>query len=214
MKNENREMKKENLKKMRKIMMALTAVLLLASPLGRLAAQPSGSPSALLAAIAQAQRPAEGETYEYTFRQTKHSPLLAADAVSTGSMTLSGTRSMQWRYSSPQEMTLGVSGDTIYTVVGRKRQPLSGTAARMSRGIVGMIAGLTDGASLTDERQFATTIETEQSVYRVQLVPKRRDMKRMMQRAVLVFDRRTLGIKSVRLIEADDSYTQIDFKRQ
>ena len=197
---------------MKQILIALTAVFMLAAPAA--GQTPAAGDARLLAAIAQAQQPAEGETCEYTFRQTKHSPLLATDAVSTGSMTLRGNRSMEWRYTSPQEMTLGVSGDTIYTLVDGKRQPLSGAAARMSRGIAGMIAGLTDGASLTDERQFATTLEVDASCYRVQLVPKRRDMKRMMERAELVFDRGSMAVKSVKLIENAQSYTLIEFKKR
>ena len=39
-------------------------------------------------------------------------------------------------------------------------------------------------------------------------------MRRMMQRAELTFDRKSMCIKSVRLIEKDDGYTQIDFTRQ
>ncbi|MBP5341513.1 MAG: outer membrane lipoprotein carrier protein LolA [Bacteroidales bacterium] len=168
--------------------------------------------SEVLTAIAAAQQPKPGKTLNYSFRQTKHSRLLAEDAVSKGNLTL-GDRTMQWRYTEPNDFTLVVEGDSIYTVVGGKRSSFSGNADRMTRGLAQMMMQMTDGTSLADERVFETVLTEESSCYRALLTPKRRDMRRMMQQAELTFDRKSMCIKSVRLVEKD-GYTQIDFTRQ
>ena len=168
----------------------------------------------VLTAIAAAQQPKPGKTLNYTFVQTKHSPLLAQDAVSKGKLTLGNDRTMRWQYVEPQAFALVVEGDSIYTITGSKRNSLSGASGKMTRGLAQMMMQMTDGASLTNDKLFETTLTEEAGSYRATLVPKRRDMKRMMQRAVLTFDHKTLRIKSVRLMEKDDSYTQIDFTLQ
>lgn len=168
----------------------------------------------VLTAIAAAQQPKPGKTLAYTFVQTKHSPLLAQDAVSKGNLTLGSDRTMRWQYTDPQAFALVVEGDSIYTMTGGKRNSLSGASGKMTRGLAQMMMQMTDGASLTNDKLFETTLTEETGSYRATLVPKRRDMKRMMQQAVLTFDRKTLRIKSVRLKEKDDSYTQIDFTLQ
>ncbi len=134
--------------------------------------------------------------------------------MSKGNLTLGSDRTMRWQYTEPQTFALVVEGDSIYTVVGGKRNSLSGASGKMTRGLAQMMMQMTDGASLTNDKLFETTLTEESGFYRATLVPKRRDMKRMMQQAVLTFDHKTLRIKSVRLIEKDNSYTQIDFTQQ
>lgn len=168
----------------------------------------------ILSAIAEAQQPQPGKTLNYSFVQTKHSPLLAADAVMKGHLTLGSDRTMQWQYTDPKTFTLAVEGDSIYTVSDGKRQSLSGANGKMTRGLAQMMMQMTDGASLVNDKLFDTELTEEGATYRATMTPKRRDMRRMMQRAVLVFDHKTLRIKSVRLIENNDSYTQIDFTLQ
>lgn len=202
------------MKRTRHILLTLLAIAITVAATAQ--SQPIGGTqrAEVLAAIAAAQQPKAGKTLNYTFVQTKHSPLLAQDAVSKGSLVLGSNRTMRWQYTEPQAFALVVEGDSIYTIAGGKRNSLSGASGKMTRGLAQMMMQMTDGASLTDEKMFETTLAEEGGTYHVTLVPKRRDMKRMMQQALLTFDHKTLRIKSVRLVEKDDSYTHIDFTQQ
>ena len=193
---------------------ALAALMAVGLVLPACAQTPVANSAAVLEQIARVQQPGAGATLKYSFRQTKHSPLLAVDAVSKGNLTLGSNHTMHWQYTEPQAFSLIVEGDSIYTVSGGKRTPLSGAGGKMTRGLAQMMMQMTDGASLTDSKLFETSLMEDAGTYYVTLVPKRRDMKRMMQRAELTFDHKSLCIKSVRLIEKADSYTQIDFTRQ
>lgn len=202
------------MKRTRHILLTLLIVALSLATQAQTAAITGAQRVDILSAIAAAQQPKAGKTLAYTFVQTKHSPLLAQDAVSKGNLTLGSGRSMRWQYTEPQAFSLVVEGDSIYTIANGKRNSLSGASGKMTRGLAQMMMQMTDGASLTNEKMFETTVADESITYRVVLVPKRRDMKRMMQQAVLTFDHKTLRIKGVRLIEDKDSYTQIDFTQQ
>ena len=193
---------------------ALAALMAVGLMLPAVAQTPVANSAAVLEQIARAQQPNHGKTLAYTFVQTKHSPLLAQDAVSKGNLTLGSDHTMRWQYTEPQEFALVVEGDSIYTIAGGKRNSLSGASGKMTRGLAQMMMQMTDGASLTNDKLFDTEISAEGTIYRVKMTPKRRDMKRMMQHAILTFDNKTLRIKSVRMIEKDDSYTQIEFKLQ
>ncbi len=202
------------MKRTRHILITLLTVAISLATQAQTTAITGAQRAKVLSAIAAAQQPKAGKTLAYTFVQTKHSPLLAQDAVSKGNLTLGSNRTMRWQYTEQQAFALVVEGDSIYTVVGGKRNSLSGASGKMTRGLAQMMMQMTDGASLTDDKMFETTLAEESDTYRVTLVPKRRDMKRMMQQALLTFDHKTLRIKSVRLVEKDDSYTQIDFTQQ
>lgn len=189
-------------------------LILLATAIPLQAQTPLADPSAVLTRIAEAQRPPQGKRLSYAFRQTKHSPLLAEDAVSHGMLALGPGRSMRWQYTAPTPLTIAIEGDSIYTIHDGRRDNLSGAAGRMTRGLALTMMQLADGGGLTDDKMFDTRLTEDATTYHATMTPKRRDMKRIMQRAELVFDRHTLGIKSVRLVEANDSYTQIDFTKQ
>ena len=200
------------MKRTRYILVALLCTLLSVAAHAQSTAITGARRAEVLSAIAAAQQPEAGKTLKYTFVQTKHSPLLAQDAVSKGDLTLVGDRTMRWQYTEPQAFLLAVEGDSIYTVADGKRHSLSGASGKMTRGLSQMMMQMTDGASIVNDKLFDATLSEEGGSYSVALVPKRRDMKRMMQQAVLTFDRKTLRIKSVRLIEKEDSYTEIVFK--
>ena len=202
------------MKRTRHILITLLTVAISLATQAQTTAITGAQRAKVLSAIAAAQQPKAGKTLAYTFVQTKHSPLLAQDAVSKGNLTLGSDRTMRWQYTEPQAFSLIVDGDSIYTVVGGKRNSLSGVSGKMTRGLAQMMMQMTDGASLSNDKLFETELADEGATYRATMTPKRRDMKRMMQQAVLTFDHKTLRIKSVRLIENNDSYTQIDFKLQ
>lgn len=175
------------------------------------AQSPVADRDAVLARIAAAQRPQQGKPLTYAFTQTKHSPMLAQDAVSHGTLTLIGERQMRWQYSDPTDLALIVDGDSIYTVSAGKRKSLSGVAGAATRGMAQTMMTLASGNALADEKLFAVELTEEPSVYRAVLTPKRRDMRRMMQQVIVTFDKKSCRVNTVRLMEKNNSYTLIEF---
>lgn len=176
-----------------------------------MAQSPVADRDAVLARIVAAQKPQAGKTQTYVFTQTKHSPMLAQDAVSHGTLTLVGERRMRWHYSDPTDLALVVDGDSIYTETAGQRRSLSGAAGAATRGIAQTMMTLASGDGLANEKLFAVELTEDASCYHAVLTPKRRDMRRMMQQVEVVFHKKDCRIKSVKLIEKNDSYTLIEF---
>ena len=176
------------------------------------AQSPVADRDAVLARIAAAQKPQPGKSQTYAFTQTKHSPMLAQDAVSHGVLTLSGERQMRWQYRDPTDLALVVDGDSIYTVSAGVRKALSGAAGAATRGMAQTMMTLASGNALADEKLFAVELTEEPSAYRAVLTPKRRDMRRMMQQVIVTFDKKSYRVNTVRLMAKKDSYTLIEFR--
>lgn len=176
------------------------------------AQNPVADRDAVLARIVAAQKPQQGKTQTYSFTQTKHSPMLAQDAVSHGTLTLSGERQMRWQYTNPTDFALVVNGDSIYTESAGKRSSLSGASGAAMRGMAQTMMTLASGNALSDEKLFTVELTEEPNAYRAVLTPKRRDMRRMMQQVVVTFDKKSYRVSTVRLMEKQDSYTLIEFR--
>ena len=168
----------------------------------------------ILAAIAQAQKQNASTRQSFTFRQTKHSPMLAADAVSNGRMIVGPGKKLVWQYTTPKAFSLIVDGDSTYTETDGVRVPLAGNNGRITRRMSSMMMGLAEGKSLLDNKQFSSTLNETPSDYIVTLTPQRRDMRRIMQHITLTFDKKTLDISSVNIEEGKDSFTLIVFEKE
>ena len=177
-----------------------------------MAQSPVADREAVLTRIVAAQKPQAGKTQTYAFTQTKHTPMLAQDAVSHGTLTLVGEHRMRWHYSDPTDLALVVEGDTIYTEADGQRCQLSGAAGAATRGMAQTMMALASGNGIADEKLFAVELTEDATSYQALLTPKRRDMRRMMQQVYVVFNKKDCRVKSVKLVEKGDSYTLIEFR--
>jgi len=157
--------------------------------------------------VTDAQKKLYGTTLDFV--QTKHSPLLKEDAVSHGTLTIYGDNNIRWQYTEPTDLAFVVNGDSTYTISNGKRNDLSGSSGRMTRGIAQLISALATGDELFNDKIFDCVIDNDKC--QITLTPKRRDMKRLMQSIMLSFDKQTYIIQSVRIFEKQDSNTLIVF---
>ena len=175
------------------------------------AQSPVADRNAVLARILAAQNPQAGKSIKYTFTQTKHSPLLAQDAVSHGNVTLTGERYLRWHYTEPRNHAIIVDGDSIYAETDGKKHTLAGPAGSIMRNMTNTMMSLTSGTGLADEKVFSVELTEDASAYHATLTPKRRDLRRMMQQVLVDFDKKSCRVRNVKLIEKHNSYTVIEF---
>lgn len=175
------------------------------------AQKPVANREAVLTRIVAAQNPQAGKSIKYTFTQTKHSPLLAQDAVSHGNVTLTGERYLRWHYTDPRNHAIIVDGDSIYAETDGKKHSLAGPAGSIMRNMTNTMMALTKGNSLADEKVFSVELTEDANNYHATLTPKRRDLRRMMQHVIVDFDKKSCRVLKVKLIEKHNSYTVIEF---
>lgn len=175
------------------------------------AQQPKDS---ILAVIAEVQKHNVVKQKTYQFRQTKHTPMFFSDVVSNGKLIYGPANNLVWQYTDPQKYSMIVTGDSIYTESHGRRIPLSGNNGRIARRITKLMMGLAEGNSLLDGRQFSTALSITANTYVVTLKPQSREMRSMMQRLYLTFDKNTKDILAVKIEENDENFTLIEFSRQ
>ena len=195
---------------MKKILVVLLAFTL-ALPV---MAQEDAKSSSVLTSIAQTQRQNAAKAQKYHFKQTKHSPMLVGDAVRTGYMVVGPQKHMEWHYTDTADFALIMEGEKCFMLKDGKKSPVKGRSGRMASRLAAMMMELADGGGLMDGKQFESSLAETSAAWVVTLDPRKRDLKRVMQKVVLTFDKQTLRIQSVKIVEDKDSFTQIDFEKK
>ena len=184
---------------------------------------------ALLATSAWAQKPlteaesqkvmavlteaaASMHTLQCRFVQEKTSSMLAEPSVAEGTMHFAAPDQLRWEYTSPYAFALVVDGDRIVKVTDGKTEVLDGKSSRMYQGMVGLIMGSATGKKLFDTTVFDIALYDDDTFWRADMTPKRRDMKRMFSQLVFRFDKKTNGISRVEFKDAGGDVTSIRFE--
>ena len=152
------------------------------------------------------------QSMQCRFVQEKTSTMLAEPSVAQGTMHYAAPDRMRWEYTTPYAFALVVNGDRIVKVTDGKAEVLEGNAGRMYQGMVGLIMGSASGKKLFDTTVFDITLYDDNSFWRADMIPKRRDMKRMFNQLVFRFDKKTNGISRVEFVEAGGGTTSIQFE--
>ena len=152
------------------------------------------------------------QTLQCRFVQEKTSSMLAEPSVSEGTMHFASPDKMRWEYTAPYAFALVVNGDRIVKVTDGKAEVLDGKTGRMYQGIVDIIMGSASGKKLFDTSVFDVVMYDDDTFWRAEMTPKRRDMKRMFSQLVFRFDKKTKGISRVEFKDAGGDVTSIRFE--
>ena len=151
-------------------------------------------------------------TLQCRFVQEKTSSMLAEPSVAEGTMHFAAPDQLRWEYTSPYAFALVVDGDRIVKVTDGKVEALDGKSSRMYQGMVGLIMGSATGKKLFDPTVFDIALYDDDTYWRADMTPKRRDMKRMFSQLVFRFDKKTNGISRVEFKDAGGDVTSIRFE--
>ena len=164
----------------------------------------------VMAALTEAA--ASMKTLQCRFVQEKTSSMLAEPSVAEGTMHFAAPDQLRWEYTSPYAFALVVNGDRIEKVTDGKTEVLDGKSGRMYQGMVGLIMGSATGKKLFDTTVFDIALYDDDTYWRADMTPKRRDMKRMFSQLVFCFDKKTNGISRVEFKDAGGDVTSIRFE--
>ena len=149
------------------------------------------------------------ESKRCDFSQVKTVPLMDAPQESGGRMLYRRPSALKWAYTEPFVNSFTIDGDVISINIGDGETQVSGEAARMFKGMAGIMLGCMTGESLRDKRLFQTSVTEQDGEWVAVLVPQRREMKRVFTQIVMVFDPATSLLKSLTLTEQSGGSTRI-----
>ena len=164
----------------------------------------------VISALTQAA--ASMKTFQCGFVQEKTSSMLAEPSIAKGTMHYAAPDRMRWEYTEPYAFALVVNGEKITKMTDGKAEMLDGKSSRMYQGMVGLIMGSASGKKLFDTSVFDVVMFDDNTFWRAEMTPKRRDMKRMFSQLVFRFDKKTKGISRVEFKDASGDLTSIRFE--
>ena len=152
------------------------------------------------------------QTLQCRFVQEKTSSMLAEPSIAKGIMHYAAPDRMRWEYTEPYTFALVVNGERIVKVTDGKAETMDAKSGRMYQGMVGLIMGSASGKKLFDTTVFDVVMYDDDTFWRAEMTPKRRDMKRMFSQLVFRFNKKTNGISCVEFKEASGDVTSIRFE--
>lgn len=158
------------------------------------------------------QTAASMQTLQCRFVQENTSSMLAESSVSEGQMVFSAPDKMIWKYLKPYAFALIVNGERIVKETNGQIEVLDGNSNRMYQGLVSLIMGSATGKNLFDTSMFNVTLYDDDTFWKAEMTPKRRDMKRMFSQLVFRFDKKTNGISRVEFHGTSGDVTDIRFE--
>lgn len=144
-----------------------------------------------------------------TFVQTKYMSMLNDCLVSYGTMCYSQPDKLRWEYTRPYDYLFIFNGAKVYAGNKTRKNIIDTGSNKLFREIAGIMMSTVTGKALTNVEDFSMDIDMEQDMWRVTLVPKKKEMKRMFQRVVLYFFRAGASISKIELYEKNGDRTEI-----
>lgn len=152
---------------------------------------------------------AQMESMSCDFCQVRTVPLMDAPQESKGRMLYRRPGALKWSYKEPFVNSFTIDGDVISINNGDGDTEVSGEAARMFKGMAGIMLGCMTGESLKDKRLFQTSVTEKDGEWEAVLVPQRREIKRVFTQIVMVFDPATRLLKRLTMMEQSGGSTEI-----
>jgi len=149
------------------------------------------------------------KTMQCDFVQTKHLKLLNDQMVSHGRMYYRQADLLRWEYTSPYTYTFILNKDKVLLKNERRSDVINVAQNQVFREIARLMMNSVVGKSLSDDRNFSTTITAGTSEWVATLVSKKKDIKQMFQRIVLHFSRQKKCVTTVELYEKNGDRTII-----
>ena len=152
------------------------------------------------------------QTLQCRFVQQKTMSMLAEPTISEGTLHYAAPDKMRWEYAKPYPFALIVNGAQTIRIKDGKAETLDANQAKMYKGLADLIMGSTSGKKLFDTTAFDIVLFDDGNVWKAEMTPKRRDMKRMFSQLVFRFDKTMQTATQVEFIEPNGDKTLIRFE--
>lgn len=154
------------------------------------------------------------QTMQCRFVQQTTSSMLAEPSVSEGMMTYMAPDKMRWEYTTPYSFALIVNGEKIMKMTEGQIETFDAKQGRMYKSIADIIMSCASGKKLLDDSMFDITLFDDGKIWRAEMKPLRKDMKRMFSLLTFCFDKKTAVIAVVEMTDAEGNLTQIQFEEK
>ena len=151
------------------------------------------------------------KTIQARFVQKKFMKILARPLISEGRFYYVAPDSFRWEYLKPlRSVVIASSGDTRrYTLSGGKMIEDKSGGAQAMRIVLSEVTGWMSG-KFDQNPSFTATLKEGTNIL-ITLTPAGKSMSGMIEKIEITVSRKAAAVKSVKIIESANAFTQIDF---
>lgn len=147
-----------------------------------------------------------------SFVQTKHLSLLSDKMVSEGKMNYKQPNKLRWEYTSPYQYIFVFNGTKVYVGNKSRKDVIDTGSNRLFKEVARIMMSTVTGTALSNTTDFITSVEDSKNLWRVTLVPKKKELKKMFAKIILSFSKTDLMISEIDIYEKNNDRTNIRFK--
>jgi len=157
-------------------------------------------------------RAKEITTFQSSFKQQKYMSYLDATIESNGIFFFKTPQQIRWEYTNPyQHLIIINNGELIIKSQNQKQGSIPKEGKLFDQ--LNSIVQLVFKGKLGHDNNFASTFLENNMSYKLVLIPKSSEMKAVFREMNLWFDKTSLNISKIQIIEASGDYTMLTFDK-
>lgn len=146
------------------------------------------------------------------FTQTKYLSLLSDKMVSEGKMSYKQSNKLRWEYTSPYQYLFIFNGTKVYVGNKSRKDVIDTQANKVFKEVARIMMSTVTGTALSNSSDFSIDVADGRSVWKVTLIPKKKEMKKMFTQIELSFNKSNLMIAEINIYEKNNDRTNICLK--
>ena len=146
------------------------------------------------------------------FTQTKYLSLLSDKMVSEGKMSYKQPNKLRWEYTSPYQYLFIFNGTKVYVGNKSRKDVIDTQTNKVFKEVARIMMSTVTGTALSNSSDFSIDVADGKSFWKVTLVPKKKEMKKMFTKIELSFNKSNLMISEINIYEKNNDRTNIRLK--
>ncbi len=151
-------------------------------------------------------------TMECDFVQKKCMKMLNEEMVSRGKLYYSKADHLRWEYTKPYQYIFIINGTEVLLNKGQRTDKINVNQNKVFKEIARIMMNSVIGKTLTDSKDFETSLNSVNDEWIATMVPRRSNMKKMFKTIKLHFSKKVSMVSSVEITEFNGDITHIELK--
>ncbi len=158
-----------------------------------------------------AQASAHTNTLQSPFTQTKELSVLSEIVTSQGMLYFKKQNNVRWQYNTPYSYVFILSNGKVTIINNNKSNTFDANSNKLFKKVSEIMIASVNGTLLSNETEFASQYFVGASTVKVTLIPKDKELKKIMNTISLTFSKTTWLVQTIQMVEQGGDTTTIQF---
>jgi outer membrane lipoprotein-sorting protein len=146
-----------------------------------------------------------------SFTQKKIISVLSESVISKGQLLYKDGNKLCWQYSSPYYYLFTINGEKVYIKNDKTTSQFDTKSNTLFKEISLLLLNSIRGSALIDPKKFDVSFYESAAILKVQLTPKNKTLKSLMNTIALYFEKTTYLVQKIEMTEPSGDSTTIVF---